>query len=160
MDRRRFARGHSRDIRASNDDTLLPPLQLTGSEPSDLSVSFPPRNADCLGPSTCRRGTICRATAAENTTNHAESWHYGEDCLGKALMPAGENSKRTCHWLGTLRPPTSGEANSQRRTAFSAASAKYLLGPGSSNEASETLTAASKRLLPVVARRRSLANPC
>src|SRR5439155_1324133 len=128
MDRRRFARGHSRDIRASNDDTLLPPLQLTGSEPSDLSVSFPPRKADCLGPSTCRRGTICRATAAENTTNHAESWHYGEDCLGKALMPAGENSKRTCHWLGTLRPPTSGEANSQRRTAFSAASAKYLLG--------------------------------
>src|SRR6266576_2814180 len=110
MDRRRFARGHSRDIRASNDDTLLPPLQLTGSEPSDLSVSFPPRKADCLGPSTCRRGTICRATAAENTTNHAESWHYGEDCLG---------------------------------TAFSAASAKYLLGPGSSNEASETLPAAS-----------------
>src|SRR5207302_8736445 len=74
MDRRRFARGHSRDIRASNDDILLPPLQLMGSEPSDLSVSFPLRKADCLGASTCRRGTICRATAAENTTNHADSW--------------------------------------------------------------------------------------
>src|SRR2546430_16219664 len=63
----------------------------------------------------------CHGGGKHNETRRKLA-HYGEDCLGKALMPAGENSKRTCHWLGTLRPPTSGEANFQRRTAFRAAS--------------------------------------
>lgn len=64
-------------------------------------------------------------------------------CWGKAFTPEGVNSKRTSHWLGTLRPFASGELNSQRRMAFSARSAKYLLGPGFSKSAAETLPEAS-----------------
>ena len=63
---------------------------------------------------------------------------YGVVCAGKALDPEGEKWKRMSQSLGTLWPSTSGEANCQRRAAFSARSAKYLLGPGESSAASET----------------------
>src|SRR5947209_6879637 len=88
-----------------------------------------------------------------------EGRSYGETCLGKAWTPEGENSKRICHSLGALRPDTSGELNSQRRTAFRATSAKYLLGPGSVKSASETLPEALTwarmltRTLPVIVAR-------
>src|SRR5215469_12949704 len=55
-----------------------------------------------------------------------------------------------------LRPAASGGVNSQRRMAFSAASAKNLLGPGFSNSAEDTLPAASTlartatRTLPLI----------
>src|SRR5215831_19287907 len=58
-------------------------------------------------------------------------------------MPEGVNSKRTSHSLATLRALTSGGVNSQRRRAFCASSAKYLLGPGFSKSAEETLPAGS-----------------
>lgn len=71
------------------------------------------------------------------------SIRYGAVCVGKALEPVALKWKRMSHSLGTLWPPTSGEENCQRRAAFSARSEKYLLGPGESSAASETLPVGS-----------------
>src|SRR6266849_10876634 len=71
------------------------------------------------------------------------SKYYGAVCVGMALEPDGEKWKRRSHSLGALWPPTSGEANCQRRAACRARSAKYLLGPGESSAASETLPVGS-----------------
>lgn len=58
-------------------------------------------------------------------------------------MPAGANSKRSIHSLGTFSPLELGGANVQFLAAWIAASAKYLLGPGASNTALVTLPEAS-----------------
>ena len=58
-------------------------------------------------------------------------------------MPAGANSKRSSHSLGTLSPLELGGAKVQFLAAWIAASAKYLLGPGASNAALVTFPEAS-----------------
>ncbi len=58
-------------------------------------------------------------------------------------MPAGANSKRSSHSLGTFSPLELGGAKVQFLAAWIAASAKYLLGPGASNAALVTLPEAS-----------------
>ena len=58
-------------------------------------------------------------------------------------MPAGANSKRRSHSLGTFSPLELGGAKVQFLAAWIAASAKYLLGPGASNAASVTFPEAS-----------------
>ena len=58
-------------------------------------------------------------------------------------MPAGANSKRSSHSLGTFPPLELGGAKVQFFEAWIAASAKYLLGPGASNAAFVTFPEAS-----------------
>src|SRR5437016_13518343 len=104
MDRRRFARGHSSIQRrypaaasAADGQRAERPLRFFPAAKGRLfGALYLPEGHDL----SCHRG-------GKHNETRRKLAHYGEDCLGKALMPAGENSKRTCHWMGTLRPPTS-----------------------------------------------------
>lgn len=64
---------------------------------------------------------------------------YGLISAENVLVAELSNSKRRSHWLATLLPFALAGANVQFFAARRAASAKYLLGPGASNDASATL---------------------